>query len=121
MSKNFTIYLNDIREAINSIEIFVEGMTFEEFKNDDKTSSAVIRKFRKNLHKLIEEINNYNQIFIEKRLKNYSSFLDGKDDGLKYPLDEEQRLAVIKDDKHNLVIAGADFFNILFNFLFLLL
>ncbi len=45
MSKNFTIYLNDIREAINSIEIFVEGMTFEEFKNDDKTSSAVIRKF----------------------------------------------------------------------------
>lgn len=45
MSKNFTIYLNDIREAINSIEIFVEEMTFEEFKNDDKTSSAVIRKF----------------------------------------------------------------------------
>lgn len=45
MSKNFTIYLNDIREVINSIEIFVEGMTFEEFKNDDKTSSAVIRKF----------------------------------------------------------------------------
>ncbi len=45
MSKNFTIYLNDIREAVNSIEIFVEGMTFEEFKNDDKTSSAVIRKF----------------------------------------------------------------------------
>ncbi len=45
MSKNFTVYLNDIREAINSIEIFVEGMTFEEFQNDDKTSSAVIRKF----------------------------------------------------------------------------
>ena len=33
--------------------------------------------------------------------------MDGKDDGLKYPLDEDQRLAVIKDDKHNLVIAGA--------------
>jgi len=30
MSKNFTIYLNDIRKAINSIEIFVEGMTFIE-------------------------------------------------------------------------------------------
>ena len=44
---------------------------------------------------------------MERRLKIYSSFLDGKDDGLKYPLDEEQRLAVIKDDKHNLVIAGA--------------
>ncbi|MFX1479870.1 MAG: UvrD-helicase domain-containing protein, partial [Promethearchaeota archaeon] len=29
------------------------------------------------------------------------------EDGLKNPLDNEQRLAVIKDDKHNLVIAGA--------------
>ena len=26
MSKNFTIYLNDIRKAINSIEIFVENI-----------------------------------------------------------------------------------------------
>ena len=66
-----------------------------------------IRRFRKDLHQLIEEINNYNKDFIDKRLKEYSSFLDGKDDRLKYPLDEEQRLAVIKDDKHNLVIAGA--------------
>ncbi len=66
-----------------------------------------IRHFRKNLHKLIEEINNYNHNFVERRLKEYSSFLDGKDDGLQYPLDEDQRLAVIKDDKHNLVIAGA--------------
>ena len=66
-----------------------------------------IRRFRKDLHNLIEEINNYNNNFIEKRLKDYSSFLDGKDDGLKYPLDEDQRLAVIKDGKHNLVIAGA--------------
>ena len=45
MSKNYIIYLNDIRNAIISIESFVEGMTFEQFKNDDKTSSAVIRKF----------------------------------------------------------------------------
>ncbi len=66
-----------------------------------------IRQFRKKMHKFIEDINNYNQKFLERRLKIYSSFLDGKDDGLKYPLDEEQRLAVIKDDKHNLVIAGA--------------
>ena len=66
-----------------------------------------IRKFRKKLHKLIEEINNYNDTFIKRRLRDYSSFLAGKDDGLKYPLDKDQRLAVIKDNKHNLVIAGA--------------
>jgi DNA helicase-4 len=67
----------------------------------------IFRKFRKVLHALIEEINNYNDYFTKKRLKDYSSFLDGKDDRLKHPLDKEQRLAVIKDDKHNLVIAGA--------------
>ena len=66
-----------------------------------------IRLFRKNMHKFIEEINNYNKKFIGKRLKMYSSFLDGEKDGLKYPLDEDQRLAVVKDEKHNLVVAGA--------------
>ena len=45
MFKKYEIYLKDIEKAISSIEIFVEGMTFEQFKNDDKTSSAVIRKF----------------------------------------------------------------------------
>jgi uncharacterized protein with HEPN domain len=32
-------------EAMNKIEEFVAGITFEEFQKDDKTSSAVIRKF----------------------------------------------------------------------------
>ena len=45
MSEKFLIYLNDIRNAIISIEKFIENMNFDQFKNDDKTSSAVIRKF----------------------------------------------------------------------------
>lgn len=45
MSKKYQIYIKDIRNAIVSIEKFVEGLTLEQFKNDDKTSSAVIRKF----------------------------------------------------------------------------
>ena len=45
MSEKFLIYLNDIRNAIISIEKFIENMNFNQFKNDDKTSSAVIRKF----------------------------------------------------------------------------
>jgi Uncharacterized conserved protein len=40
-----TLYLKDILEAIDAIERFVEGMEFEDFKSDDKASSAVIRKF----------------------------------------------------------------------------
>jgi len=42
--RNYQIYLKDILSAINSIESFVEGMSLEDLKNDDKTSSAVIRK-----------------------------------------------------------------------------
>jgi len=45
MKRNYKIYLKDILEAIESIEKFVEGMNFEEFRRDDKTASAVIRKF----------------------------------------------------------------------------
>ena len=45
MSKDLLIYFKDIRLAINSIEKFIEGLDFTQFKADDKTSSAVIRKF----------------------------------------------------------------------------
>jgi len=45
MSEKYLIYLKDINKAIDSIKNFVEGMNFEQFKSDDKTSSAVIRKF----------------------------------------------------------------------------
>jgi uncharacterized protein with HEPN domain len=45
MKRNYKLYLKDILEAMVSIEKFVEGMSFEEFRGDDKTVSAVIRKF----------------------------------------------------------------------------
>jgi len=43
--RNYRIYLKDIFNALESIEKFIQDMNFEEFKKDDKTSSAVIRKF----------------------------------------------------------------------------
>jgi uncharacterized protein with HEPN domain len=43
--RDYTIYLKDILEAMESIEKFVENMNLDSFKEDDKTSSAVIRKF----------------------------------------------------------------------------
>jgi len=43
--KNHQIYLKDILEAMESIENFVKNLSFEEFRADDKTASAVIRKF----------------------------------------------------------------------------
>lgn len=66
-----------------------------------------IKEFKFSNRKLCEKISHYNEYFIIKRLNEYSSFFDGKDDNLKYSLDHEQRRAIVKDDKHNLVVAGA--------------
>ena len=45
MKRDSKLYIKDILESINAIEKFVRGMSFNEFAKDDKTSSAVIRKF----------------------------------------------------------------------------
>ncbi len=45
MKRDYKLYLSDIFDAIESIEKFVRGMKFERFEKDDKTVSAVIRKF----------------------------------------------------------------------------
>ncbi len=44
MKRDFTLYLKDILEAINFIEEFISDMSFDEFKKDEKTSSATVRK-----------------------------------------------------------------------------
>jgi uncharacterized protein with HEPN domain len=43
--RDYSLYLSDILKAFEAIETFVEGQNIEDFKKDDKTSSAVIRKF----------------------------------------------------------------------------
>lgn len=43
--RNQALYLQDILAAIESIEKFVVGLDLETFSADDKTASAVIRKF----------------------------------------------------------------------------
>jgi uncharacterized protein with HEPN domain len=43
--RNQRLYLEDILSAIESIEKFVAGMDLETLQADDKTASAVIRKF----------------------------------------------------------------------------
>jgi len=43
--RDFTLYLKDILDSSNAITGFVKGISFEEFCNDRKTYSAVIREF----------------------------------------------------------------------------
>ncbi len=62
------------------------------------------REKTKNLMGIIEE---YNAKFVLQRLQDHHSFFSGKEDSLGYSLSEEQRMAIVKDDQHNLVVAGA--------------
>lgn len=43
MSRDYKIFLKDILESMQLIEVYVDDMEFEEFKKDQKTVDAVIR------------------------------------------------------------------------------
>lgn len=43
--RDYRLYVKDILESAEAIEQFVEDMDFDKFRTDDKTTSAVIRKF----------------------------------------------------------------------------
>jgi len=43
MKKEYRDYIEDILSSILKIEQFIDELTFEDFKNDDKTVFAVIR------------------------------------------------------------------------------
>lgn len=45
MKRDYRLFLKDIIDAMKAIEDFVVGMGLEDFTVDDKTQSAVIRKF----------------------------------------------------------------------------
>lgn len=43
MKRDISIYIKDVLENINRIEIFINGMNYDDFVNDEKTHYAVIR------------------------------------------------------------------------------
>lgn len=45
MKRDYKLFLRDIIDAMDSIEEFLGDMNFNELSKDDKTSSAIIRKF----------------------------------------------------------------------------
>ena len=45
MKREHKLFLNDIVEACEYVQGFVEGIDFDQFLKDEKTSSAVIQKF----------------------------------------------------------------------------
>ena len=45
MNRDYRLYIDDIIEAIEKIEKYVKGLTFDEFARDTKTIDAVTRNF----------------------------------------------------------------------------
>jgi uncharacterized protein with HEPN domain len=43
MNRDVLVYLEDILDAMNKAEVFVSGMTYEQFEHDAKTIFAVVR------------------------------------------------------------------------------
>jgi uncharacterized protein with HEPN domain len=44
MKRDYKLFVKDILDAINNIEDFVGNMNYGEFMEDDKTSTAVVKK-----------------------------------------------------------------------------
>lgn len=44
-SRTYLDYILDIQAALHKVALFIDGMTFDEFAQDDKTAFAVVRAF----------------------------------------------------------------------------
>lgn len=44
MIRDYRLYISDILDSIMKIELFIGDLSYEEFVDDDKTASAVVRK-----------------------------------------------------------------------------
>jgi uncharacterized protein with HEPN domain len=59
--RNYELYLDEIKEAVNSISDYTNGLTIDEFVHDKKTRDATIRNFEiigEAANQLPEEIKN---------------------------------------------------------------
>jgi uncharacterized protein with HEPN domain len=63
MSRDYKVFLDDILEASEAIQTYVEGMSCEEFADDPKTRDAVIR----NLEVIGEATKNIPQVVRDQR------------------------------------------------------
>lgn len=99
-SGTYLIYTNKER-CISSLESLESDLTLLGEKN--LFEQEFIEAKKDELRKHHQTISNYNREFIEQRRRDYNYLWN------KHPLslDEEQQVAVVTDDKHNLVVAAA--------------
>lgn len=45
MKRSIKLYIDDINTAVEKVERYVEGMSFEDFLTDEKTVDSIVRNF----------------------------------------------------------------------------
>ena len=95
LRSNYIAY-NDIKPLLDKYEYLREKTTVGLTKK--------IRFFKDTYDNLYKNVSMYNEEYIQKELENNKEYFDNIFD---YPLDIEQRKAIITDDNNNLIIAGA--------------
>ena len=73
------------------------------WKYFDSELQTYIQDSIRYIENIKERINSYNLEFVERRKKEYNYLFEK----VGFGLDDNQKIAIIKDDKHNLVVAGA--------------
>jgi DNA helicase-4 len=75
-----------------------------------KNRSYFTEKYQKKFHSLSHNLvtfesgfTNYNTHYVQRKIEQYQSFFDKAP----FPLDEQQKKAIVTDETHNLVVAGA--------------
>jgi len=90
-------------------ELCLDKEKLEEIRKDFNINPLLLDKFLNNFTKLEEQIKKYNERYIDQELVKEKEYFDNilKDIDPNIMLDEEQRRAVLMDDNHCLLIAGA--------------
>lgn len=123
---NLKQYIKDFQEAIEVFEKNLNGTEYfnnkkhqdwqERYKflkekiNFDPSKTTIEKEFNKQITKFVNYydnarkiIDNYNNDYVEKESENISSLLDK----LEIKSDKEQRKAIVSEEDHTLIVAGA--------------
>jgi DNA helicase IV len=92
-------------EISNSFNNYLKQLSYLESKNNifEESFNKDVQKAYTNISQTKEKLLQFNEEFVKRRKKEYASLFTKE--GM--TLDDSQKTAIVTDDKHNLVVAGA--------------
>lgn len=97
----YSVRTNHLSHFDNHIGWMTKLLQYQDYFSSDFNSC--FEKSKEEAIGIRDNITNFNTEFVERRKKDYDYLFKS----VPFPLDDNQKNAVIKDDKHNLIVAGA--------------